>query len=384
MALDLTSHVQLFRPAAGGATLKEAWPLDVWVKLGVLAGLFECTIQDTAPGDTTKLWLDTAVDPTTANGVLKVYDGSIWIVAAGNYPYVSGLLASAGPGRWSADGLQGLATALAGDATARSTLNGGVMSALDASDAQAIVAQIAADPTARTNIKDAVVGALDPADYSNLAAGIGATPGATDAIKDAAFAALEGSDAQAMVNAIQADATALADLLTSTTNAIVPTGNPASNTATNVEFLLPTSGGYEVEIQFARLSGNGGGSGNSEWVLQLWNGTSWVNAWSNSGGSGSGNRIIIPAGSVFITVITSDIVVKGINAATSTIPTINVSRQGLTTIDSVASPGSDEPGFQARTGVFNTSLLTLSTLKARILAVTGNLAWDRLVARRTI
>lgn len=88
MSFNHTGLVQLFRPLAGGATLTEAMPLDVWFCLAVASGIFPGVIQATTPavGDQGKLWLKPAADPTAGPGAVWVYKASTsaWVLAASN------------------------------------------------------------------------------------------------------------------------------------------------------------------------------------------------------------------------------------------------------------------------------------------------------------
>ena len=81
---------------------------------------------------------------------------------------------------------------------------------------------------------------------------------AHDDLKDGLFAGLEATDARAIVNAIQADATALADLLTSIPvgGSLTAIGNPASGAGTNVDFDVGANvGSWDIDFSGLRCTG---------------------------------------------------------------------------------------------------------------------------------
>ncbi len=158
-AYTSSTFLDVVHDAAGGASLGEVWPTDaLFVKMAAV-GLIKGEAKDTAPADTTKLWLDTSVG-TSAPGTWKKYSGGSWTATT----------------------------------------------ATDVATHVATLGATAFDPTTMTNDQ------LD-----GMAADIATRAPAIDLIRDAALnSGLDNTNVRAIVNAIQTDASgALADLQSS-------------------------------------------------------------------------------------------------------------------------------------------------------------------------
>lgn len=168
MTLALTTRRLLSRSTAAGTDYREFWPTDLDFILLQAAGIISGHIGSSAPGDTAKLWLDTTAG-LTAPGTWKYHNGSAWVAAAGTTAVASHILTRGAPGTFLTDGDKG-------------------------------------DVVVSTS---GTTWELDP-----VAAGarLAASGAAVDAMKDAIAGALEATDARAMVNAIQADPVAQADI----------------------------------------------------------------------------------------------------------------------------------------------------------------------------
>lgn len=168
MTFALTTRRQLFRSLSASSDYREAWPTDVDFLLLQAAGLISGHVGISAPGDTTKLWLDTSAG-LASPGTWKYHNGSAWVTVASTTAVAAHILTRGAPGTFLTDGDKGDVVVSTSGATWE----------------------------------------LDPV---AAAARIVASGVALDNIKDSIFGALEAADARAVINAVQADTTADADL----------------------------------------------------------------------------------------------------------------------------------------------------------------------------
>ena len=223
MTLALSNRRLHARSTASATDYREFWPTDLDFMLYQAAGLISGEIGATAPVDTTKLWLDTSAG-VVSPGIWKYYTGSAWATVAGTTEVAQHILARGAPGVFLTDGDKG-------DVVVSSS---------------------------------GTVWELDPvASVARIVASV-----ALDTLKDSLFGSLEATDARAVVNAIQADATALADLQSSIAHYMDGgdgTLSAASSTTSPVVLTLPTQGGvYDVSV-----TGFGSSAGTETCTLQI-------------------------------------------------------------------------------------------------------------------
>jgi hypothetical protein len=255
MTLALTTRRLLSRSLASATDYREFWPTDLDFMMLQSAGLISGHIGQTGPGDTTKLWLDTSAG-LASPGTWKYHNGSSWVTVASTTKVAEHILARGAPGTFLTDGDKGDVVVSASGATWE----------------------------------------LDP-----VAAGarLAASSSAVDAIKDAITGALEAADARAMVNAIQADATALADIRSSFPHYMAAGSGVLSGVsgsgASVVMTLDDRIGAWDVSVVGV---GSSAGNVNLTFAVSRDNGTSWVSirTVANSFGSSSMTfRIHAPA-----------------------------------------------------------------------------------------
>lgn len=311
MTLSLTTRRLLSRAITGGTDYREAWPSDVHFLLFQAAGLISGHVGTSAPGDTTKLWLDTTAG-LTSPGTWKYHNGSAWVTTTSTTKVAEHILARGAPGVFVTDGDKG-------------------------------------------DVVVSASGAVWELDPIAAAARIAASSTAVDSIKDAISGVLEAADARAMVNAIQADATALTDIKSSFeayNNHGVGDVNNASGVASSVIITLDgTSGVWDVAMQNV-----GSSAGNVAVAIAVTRngGSSWADirsaSASNPTTSAIAFRIHAPSGGTTTYVTFTGIDWSG--AAFNTSATLTLTHDGS------------------------------SNVAVRLLAASGNLTYSKLRARR--